>query len=110
MRHTALPNTFLAEVCDQVAAMKPGERLAVDMHTLKSEIPSFYHNDTHFNPADRARELISDSDGAVESARRTAENTAEALARLVEGLHEKGKLTDTEVQHILDLHGYEAGV
>ena len=53
MRHTAPPGTFLAEVCDQVAAMKPGERLAVDMHTLKAEIPSFYHNDTHFNPADR---------------------------------------------------------
>ena len=57
-----------------------------------------------------ARELISDSDGAVESARRTAENTAEALARLVEVLHERGKLTDAEVQHILDLHGYEAEV
>ena len=54
-----------------------------------------------------ARELISDSEGAVECARRTAENTAEALARLVEVLHERGKLTDAEVQHILDLYGYE---
>ena len=57
-----------------------------------------------------ARELISDSDGAVESARSTAENAAEALARLVEVLHERGKLTDAEVQHILDLHGYEPEV
>ena len=53
-----------------------------------------------------ARELISDDGGAVENALRTAENTAEALARLVETLQERGKLTDTEVQHILDLHGY----
>ena len=53
MKHTAPSGTFLAELCDQVAAMKPGERLAVDMHTLKMDIPSFYHNDTHFNPADR---------------------------------------------------------
>ena len=53
MKHTAPRDSFLGEICDQVAAMKPGECLAVDMHILKMNIPSFFHNDTHFNPADR---------------------------------------------------------
>jgi hypothetical protein len=55
-----------------------------------------------------AAALADNEGGVAERALGTAENTAAAISRLVEVLHEQGKLTDREVQHILDLHGYEA--
>jgi hypothetical protein len=50
--HTADPRTVLGEMCRQVAAMKPGECLDVEMRDLR-EIPSFQHNGVTFTPADR---------------------------------------------------------
>jgi hypothetical protein len=51
--------------------------------------------------------LSSDRDGVAERAESTADNTLQALCRLVEMLHGKGILNTAEVQHVLVLHAYE---
>ena len=57
--------------------------------------------------AETAEALIENDGGVAERAQSTAENTARALGRLVETLHEKGLLTTDEVQQVLDLWAYE---
>jgi len=53
-----------------------------------------------------ARELTDVGGGVSEMALRVAENTAEALARLVATLEGKGLLHHSEVQSVLGLYGY----
>ncbi len=54
------------------------------------------------------RELTDTSEGGVsERAYRIAENSAEAVARLVAVLQDKCVLHESEVQKILNLYGYE---
>lgn len=53
VKHTASPGTYLAHVCDIVASMKPGECVCVSALDLRSEVPSFWHNNAEFSPADR---------------------------------------------------------
>lgn len=55
--HTADRNSQLGYVCDIVSGMRPGECVDFDIRDLR-DIPSFFHNDTHFNPADRVLENI----------------------------------------------------
>jgi hypothetical protein len=50
--HTADPKTLLGEICSHIDGMKPGQRLTVDRMAL-ADIPSFFHNDAEFTPADR---------------------------------------------------------
>ena len=49
---TADPSSLMGEWCRIVAAMKPGQRLDVDVRDLL-DIPSFYHNGATFTPPDR---------------------------------------------------------
>jgi hypothetical protein len=52
MTITADYRTYLGHICMQVAKMKPGECLEVDIYSLR-DIPSFEHNGATFSPADR---------------------------------------------------------
>lgn len=45
--------------------------------------------------------------GAVERAETIAENTAEALGRLVEALENKGLFTTDEIKTIFQIYGFE---
>lgn len=49
---TADRSTILGMICEDVDGMKPGQWLTVSLHDLQ-EIPTFWHNGAHFNPADR---------------------------------------------------------
>lgn len=53
------------------------------------------------------RAITSTDGGVAERALTTAENTASALCRLIETLHDKGVLTTGDVQRVLELYGYE---
>jgi len=50
--HTADPNSLLGHICQEVASLKPGQSICVDINTLR-DIPSFQHKGAIFRPADR---------------------------------------------------------
>lgn len=49
---TAEPGTILHMICKDVDRMKPGQYLRVSLFELR-EIPSYWHNEAEFTPADR---------------------------------------------------------
>lgn len=49
---TADKSTLLGELCADIDAMKPGDAFTADRSLLR-EIPTFWHNDAQFTPADR---------------------------------------------------------
>jgi hypothetical protein len=61
----------------------------------------------HGTAATGERVIVSTDGGVTERALTTAENTASALCRLIETLHDKGVLTTDDVQRVLELYGYE---
>lgn len=61
-----------------------------------------------FRTAAAGERVLGNAEGGVaERGERMADNAICALSRLVQLLHDKGVLTDSEVQHVLDMHGYE---
>jgi len=52
------------------------------------------------------RELLERDEGVAENAMLTAENTANALGRLVEAMEDKGIFTSNEIQEIFQLYGF----
>ena len=54
-----------------------------------------------------ASELCEVDGGVAERAERTAENTAEALGRLVEALENKGLFTTDDIETIFHIYGFE---
>lgn len=70
--------------------------------------PLWSTSDCTYTTADAGEFALTDRDGGIaESALSMAENTAGAVSRLVEMLHEKGILTTDEVYQVLELYGYE---
>ena len=68
----------------------------------------YYINDRAYSTADAGeRSLAGGSEGVAERAAGTADNTLRALCRLVETLHDRGMLSNDEVRHVLELHGYD---
>lgn len=61
-----------------------------------------------YSTADAAEACLIETGGGIsENALHTAENAVLALARLVDVLHEQGKLSTDDVQKVLELYTYE---
>ena len=52
LKHSATPGSALADFCDLVASMKPGERLVLRHHDL-CNATGYHYNGAWFSPADR---------------------------------------------------------
>ena len=62
----------------------------------------FYDTGAEFSTSQAGLQELTDTGHALS----IAQQTAEALARLVEELEDQGRLDTAQVQHVLNLYGY----